>query len=160
MADRHTPAQRSFNMSKIRSTNTKPEVLLRKKLFAEGFRYRINDKKLPGKPDIVLKKYSTVIFVHGCFWHGHQNCKYFVVPKTRTEFWLNKINGNIERDLKHEQALIHLGWKVITVWECELKKNTLEATFDNLVKIIKNISCVNDSVQLHNNVLSGADFPL
>lgn len=160
MTDRHTPEQRSYNMSRIRSTNTKPEVLLRKKLFAEGFRYRINDKKLPGKPDVVLKKYNTVIFVHGCFWHGHSACKYFVLPKTRTDFWLNKINGNIERDLKHEQALIHLGWKVITVWGCELKKNTLEATFDNLVKTIKNISCVKDSVQLHNNVLSGADFPL
>jgi len=140
VADKHTPTQRIYNMSRIRSTNTKPEVLLRKKLFAEGFRYRINDKKLPGKPDIVLKKFRTVIFVHGCFWHGHQDCRHFVVPKTRTEFWLKKISGNIQRDLKHEQALIHLGWNVITVWGCELKKNTLEATFDKLVKTIKNIS--------------------
>jgi DNA mismatch endonuclease (patch repair protein) len=132
MADRHTPEQRSYNMSRIRSTNTKPEVLLRKKLFAEGFRYRINDKKLPGKPDIVLKKYRTVIFVNGCFWHGHTDCKYFVVPKTRTEFWLAKINGNIKRDLKHEEALINLDWKVITVWECDLKKHTLENTVQRI----------------------------
>ncbi|MBH1959612.1 MAG: DNA mismatch endonuclease Vsr [Flavobacteriia bacterium] len=128
MADRHTEEQRSYNMSRIKGANTKPEILLRKRLFAEGFRYRINDKKLPGKPDIVLKKYRTVIFVNGCFWHGHQNCKYFVIPKTRTEFWMNKINSNIERDLKNEEALIKLGWKVITVWECDLKKIMLEDT--------------------------------
>lgn len=140
MADRHTPAQRSYNMSRIRSTNTKPEVLLRKKLFAEGFRYRINDKKLPGKPDIVLKKHNTVIFVNGCFWHGHNDCRDFVIPKTKTEFWLNKINGNMMRDTKHTETLTKLGWKVITVWGCELKKNTIEATFDKLVTTIKSIS--------------------
>lgn len=138
MADRHTEEQRSYNMSRIKGANTKPEILLRKRLFAEGFRYRINDKKLPGKPDIVLKKYRTVIFVNGCFWHGHQNCKYFVIPNTRTEFWMNKINGNIDRDLKNEEALIKLGWKVITVWECDLKKtmveNTVQRIIDQLLK--------------------------
>ncbi|MBU8882315.1 very short patch repair endonuclease [Kaistella sp. DKR-2] len=132
MADRHTEEQRSYNMSRIKGANTKPEILLRKRLFAEGFRYRINDKKLPGKPDIVLKKYRTVIFVNGCFWHGHQNCKYFVIPNTRTEFWMNKINGNIDRDLKNEEALIKLGWKVITVWECDLKKTMLEDTVQRI----------------------------
>ena len=133
MADRHTPVQRSFNMSKIRSTNTKPEMLLRKRLFAEGFRYRINDRKLPGKPDLVFKKYNTVIFVHGCFWHGHQDCRYFVVPKTRTEFWTEKINGNKERDQRNNALLKQAGWNVITVWECDMKKNTFE---DTLVKIL------------------------
>ena len=128
MADRHTPVQRSFNMSKIRSTNTKPEMLLRKRLFAEGFRYRINDRKLPGKPDLVFKKYNTVIFVHGCFWHGHQDCRYFVVPKTRTEFWTEKINGNRERDQRNNALLKKAGWNVITVWECEMKKNNIEET--------------------------------
>lgn len=140
MADRHTPAQRSFNMSRIRSTNTKPEVLLRKKLFAEGFRYRINDKKLPGKPDIVLKKYNTVIFVNGCFWHGHTNCKYFVVPKTRTEFWMNKIGCNCERDIRNQEVLLELGWNVITVWECEVKKDKMDVTAENIkiqLKLIK-----------------------
>ena len=133
MADRHTPVQRSFNMSKIRSTNTKPEMLLRKRLFAEGFRYRINDRKLPGKPDLVFKKYNTVIFVHGCFWHGHQDCRHFVVPKTRTEFWTEKINGNRERDQRNNALLKKAGWNVITVWECDMKKNTFE---DTLVKIL------------------------
>ena len=133
MTDRHTPVQRSFNMSKIRSANTKPELLLRKRLFAEGFRYRINDRKLPGKPDLVFKKYNTVIFVHGCFWHGHQDCRYFVVPKTRTEFWTEKINGNKERDQRNNALLKQAGWNVITVWECDMKKNTFE---DTLVKIL------------------------
>lgn len=132
MADRHTPEQRSFNMSKIRSSNTKPEILLRKRLFAEGYRYRINDKKLPGKPDIVLKKYKTVIFVNGCFWHGHKDCKYFVVPKTRTEFWINKINGNTERDKKHENVLAKMGWNVITVWTCNLKKDKIDGTVNKI----------------------------
>lgn len=137
MADRHTPEQRSYNMSKIKGTNTKPEILLRKRLFAEGLRYRINDKKLPGKPDVVLKKYKTVIFVNGCFWHGHQNCKYFVIPKTRTEFWTNKINGNTTRDLKHENTLLKMGWNVITVWECDLKRNKLNDTVTKIINQLK-----------------------
>ena len=141
MADRHTEEQRSYNMSRIKGANTKPEILLRKRLFAEGFRYRINDKKLPGKPDIVLKKYRTIIFVNGCFWHGHQNCKYFVIPKTRMEFWMNKINGNIDRDLKNEEVLIELGWRVITVWECDLKSNIDQAfiTVKNILQKIVSI---------------------
>lgn len=100
MADVHSKEVRSYNMSRIRSKNTKPEVLLRKVLFANGFRFRLHDKKLPGKPDIVLKKYRTVIFVHGCFWHGHNGCRYFVVPKTRTAWWMNKIEGNQKNDTK------------------------------------------------------------
>jgi len=102
-------------MSQIKGKNTKPELLVRKFLFSKGYRYRLHDKKLPGKPDIILPKYKTVIFVHGCFWHGHKECKYFVVPKTRNEWWLNKINGNVSNDLKKRSALKKEGWKFITV---------------------------------------------
>ena len=104
MADVHTPEQRSYNMSQIRGKNTKPEEIVRKYLFAQGFRYRKNDPRLPGKPDIVLPKYKTVVFVNGCFWHGHEGCKYFVWPKNNEEFWRHKITGNITRDSqKHMQ---------------------------------------------------------
>ncbi|SHH94676.1 T/G mismatch-specific endonuclease [Chryseobacterium oranimense] len=133
MSDRHTPEQRRFNMQQIKGTNTKPEIMLRKLLFSKGFRYRINDKSLPGKPDIVLKKYNTVVFVNGCFWHGHENCRYYVIPKTRTEFWTDKINGNKKRDKKNTELLLQRGWKVITVWECELKKDKIEQTVDKLI---------------------------
>ncbi|MGG5210790.1 very short patch repair endonuclease [Chryseobacterium sp. MIQD13] len=142
MSDTHTPEQRRFNMQQIKGTNTKPEILLRKLLFSKGFRYRINNKNLPGKPDIVLKKYNTVIFVNGCFWHGHQNCRYYVIPKTRTEFWTDKINGNKKRDKKNTELLLQKGWKVITVWECELKKDNLDQTVEKLIH------------ELHNNLLA------
>jgi DNA mismatch endonuclease (patch repair protein) len=108
-------------MSQVKEKNTKPELVVRKFLFANGFRYRINQKNLPGKPDIVLKKHKTVIFVNGCFWHGHKGCKYFVLPKTRTEWWLQKIKNTQKRDKKAEIELQILGWRVITVWECGLK---------------------------------------
>lgn len=133
MADVHTPEQRSYNMSQIRGKNTKPEELVRKYLFSQGFRYRKNDSRLPGKPDIVLPKYKTVIFVNGCFWHGHEGCHYFVWPKNNAEFWKNKISGNIYRDQKNYNALAELGWKVIVVWECELKKAIFETTLSQLV---------------------------
>ena len=119
-------------MSRIRSKDTKPEMIVRKFLHGQGFRYRLHVKDLPGKPDIVLPKYKTVIFIHGCFFHGHKDCKYFVVPKTRTEWWVNKINGNIANDAKAFEALNKLGWKVLEVWECELKKINLVETFANL----------------------------
>lgn len=119
-------------MSQIRSANTKPELLVRKFLHAQGFRYSLHNKKLPGKPDIVLPKYKTVIFIHGCFWHGHANCKYFVVPKTRTKFWLNKIAANKANDEKAMKALKKDGWKVITVWECRLKPSKGERTLSLL----------------------------
>lgn len=141
MSDKHTPEQRRFNMQQIKGTNTKPEILLRKLLFSKGFRYRINNKNLPGKPDIVLKKYKTVIFVNGCFWHGHENCRYYVIPKTRTEFWTDKINGNKKRDKKNTELLIKMGWKVITVWECELKKDKVDQTIEQLIH------------ELHDNLL-------
>ncbi len=108
-------------MSKIRSKDTKPEIALRKALFARGFRYRVNDRKLPGKPDIVLPKYKTVIFLHGCFWHRHEGCKYAYTPKTNTQFWIDKIASNAERDKVNLQKLMDLGWNVITIWECEVR---------------------------------------
>ena len=136
MADVHTKATRSYNMSRIKGKNTKPEMLVRRFLHTNGYRYRLHDKKLPGKPDIVLPKYRTVIFVHGCFWHGHKNCKYFVVPKTRTEWWLNKINGNIANDVKAVKALKKEGWKIINLWECNLKPAKIKKTLSKLISIL------------------------
>ena len=124
MADVHDKATRSYNMSRVRNRDTKPEMLVRKFLFANGLRYRLNDKKLPGKPDIVLPKYKTVIFVNGCFWHGHENCKYFKIPETRTEWWKEKIEGNIKNDEKKHSLLRDAGYKVIVIWECEVKNQT------------------------------------
>lgn len=123
MADVHNQATRSYNMSRIKNKNTRPEMLVRKFLFARGFRYRLNDKKLPGKPDIVLPKYKTVIFVNGCFWHGHENCRYFKLPATRTEWWREKIEGNVQNDNLKQTILQEAGYKVVVIWECELKKN-------------------------------------
>lgn len=132
MADVHDKETRSRNMSAIRSKNTKPEMLVRRFLHAQGFRYRLHDKKLPGRPDIVLPKYKTVIFIHGCFWHGHENCKYYVVPKTRTEWWLAKINTNKLNDTKAIQALKKTKWKVLHLWECDLKKDKVDKLFAKL----------------------------
>ena len=109
-------------------------MLGRKFLFAQGYRYRLHDKKIPGKPDLVLRKYGTVIFIHGCFWHGHGDCKYYVVPKTNTEWWLNKINGNVANDEKAITSLKKDGWKIITVWECDLKPARVEKTLNTLLK--------------------------
>ncbi|ACU03152.1 very short patch repair endonuclease [Pedobacter heparinus] len=128
MTDVHSKETRSYNMSRIKGKDTKPELLVRKFLHKNGFRYRIHVKDLPGKPDIVLPKYKTVIFVHGCFWHGHAGCRYYVIPKTRTDWWLNKINGNVTKDLKSKQALIDSGWNIIEIWECELRKARIENT--------------------------------
>jgi DNA mismatch endonuclease (patch repair protein) len=133
MADVHSPEIRSFNMSRIRNKDTKPELIVRKYLFSNGFRYRVNDKTLPGKPDIVLPKYRTVIFIHGCFWHGHEGCKYFVVPKTRTDWWLNKIEGNKQKDVENFNKLQCFGWKVLIIFECELRTNNLSNTFNKLI---------------------------
>lgn len=138
MADVHSPETRSYNMSQIRGKNTKPEEMVRKYLFAQGFRYRKNDKKLPGRPDIVLPKYHTCVFVNGCFWHGHEGCKYFVWPKSNTNFWEEKITGNIRRDNDNIHKLSQQGWNIITVWECELKPEKREKTLSKLVHRIKN----------------------
>ena len=119
-------------MSQIKGKNTKPEMLVRRFLHGNGYRYKLHDKSLPGKPDIVLPKYKTVIFVNGCFWHGHKNCKYYLVPKTRTEWWLNKINGNIANDTKAISSLKKEGWKIITIWECDLKSAKVDETLNTL----------------------------
>jgi len=134
MADVHSKEIRSYNMSRIKGKNTKPEMVVRKFLHARGFRYKLHDKILPGKPDLVLPKYKTVIFIHGCFWHGHEGCKYYVVPKTRTEWWLNKINYNTANDVKAVKSLKKAGWKVITIWECNLKTAKVEKTLIALLK--------------------------
>lgn len=136
MTDVHSKETRSYNMSKIRSKDTKPEMIVRKFLHSQGFRYRLHVKDLPGKPDIVLPKYKTVIFVHGCFWHGHEGCKYFVIPKTRTDWWSEKIFRNKHKDALSSQILINNGWNVVEVWECELKKNIRLSRLDRLMKTI------------------------
>ena len=126
-------------MSKIRGKQTKPEILVRKFLYSKGFRYRINVPWLPGKPDIVLTKYRCVIFVNGCFWHGHPECKHATLPKTNTDFWKNKIEKNVERDRNNYKLLQNMGWKVIVVWQCELRnenlrKRRLEALLDQITR--------------------------
>lgn len=121
MADTLTKEKRSWNMSRITGRNTKPEILLRSMLHKEGFRFRLHDKRLPGKPDIVLSRYRTVIFVNGCFWHRHRNCKYAYTPKSRQEFWLNKFEATVRRDQQKQDMLEKLDWQVLVVWECELK---------------------------------------
>ena len=136
MADVHEPEVRSYNMSRIKGKNTKPELIVRKFLFSKGFRYRIHDKRLPGKPDVVLPKYKIVIFIHGCYWHGHEGCRYFVIPKTDTDWWLHKINGNKQNDKKNISLLETTGWRVITIYECQLKKVKLDNTFQNLVSLL------------------------
>ncbi len=133
MTDKLTPEQRHYCMSRIRSKNTKPEVIVRKYLFSHGFRYRINVKKLPGTPDIVLRKYHTVIFVNGCFWHGHEGCKYYVIPKSNTEFWKKKIERNRQRDLEERIRLRDMGWHVIQLWECQLKPKVRQQTLEGLL---------------------------
>lgn len=122
MADSLTPERRSWNMSRISAKNTKPEIAVRSLLHRRGFRFSLNRKDLPGKPDIVLPKYKTVVFVHGCFWHRHKGCSDATTPKTRTEFWQNKFDGNVARDKRNVKALKKSGWKVLIVWECDLKK--------------------------------------
>lgn len=134
MADVHEPEIRSYNMSQIKGKDTKPEIIVRKYLHAEGFRFRLHTKDLSGKPDIVLKKFNTVIFIHGCFWHGHKGCKYFVVPKTRTQWWLDKIARNKTKDYENDCILQENGWRIITIWECELKKNIRQKTLEVLIK--------------------------
>ncbi len=139
MADVHKPDIRSYNMSRIKGKDTKPEMIVRKFLHSKGFRYNLHGKfkneKLPGRPDVVLPKYKTVVFVHGCFWHGHSGCKYFVIPKTRTEWWVEKIAKTQRNDLKNITSLKNLGWNVVVIWECELKRESRVA----LQKLISTI---------------------
>ena len=139
MADNHTKEVRSRNMSHIRSKNTKPEEKVRKYLFSKGFRYRKNVRTLPGCPDIVLPKYKTVIFVNGCFWHGHDNCSIYRAPKTNSEWWKNKIGRNIKRDKEKRIQLRNMGWHVITVWECQLKPAYRQQTLEGILLILQRI---------------------
>lgn len=140
MADRHTPAERSYNMACVHGKDTKPEVLVRKYLFSQGFRFRKNDTRYPGKPDIVLPKYKTVIFVNGCFWHKHDGCPHFSWPKNNSEFWKSKIQKNVERDQKNYSMLEEMGWNVIIIWECELRKASYQKTLDTLIQKLKSNS--------------------
>lgn len=137
MADNHSAEVRSYNMSRIKSKDTKPEIIVRKYLFSKGLRYRIHDKKLPGKPDIVLPKYKTVIFVQGCFWHNHEGCSRAVIPKSRVEYWLPKIERNKTRDIENADKLTATGWKVLTIFECELKPKKAPAYLEELLSQIK-----------------------
>lgn len=138
--DVHDKKTRSYNMSQIKSKDTKPELFVMKFLFANGFRYKLHDKKLSGKPDIVLPKLKTAIFVHGCFWHGHDNCKYFVVPKTRTNWWLQKISRNKQLDLENFSRLKTEGWKVFSIFECELKGIKKEKTLNKILTQLNKLS--------------------
>lgn len=137
MADIKTKEARSYNMSRIRGKDTKPEEIVRKYLFSKGFRYRKNDRRLPGSPDIVLPRYKTVVFVNGCFWHGHPRCKYFVWPKNNAEFWHNKIQSNIIRDQQKQEQLCARGWNVIVIWECQLRPNARDETLTQLEKALR-----------------------
>lgn len=132
--------KRSEVMANVRSKNTKPEMKLRKALFARGYRYRVNDKRYPGKPDIVLPKYKTVIFVNGCFWHGHEECGGHRIPKSNTEFWANKIRKNRTRDRVVKEQLHLAGWRVITVWECELRKDRFAQTEAKVIQFLEDNS--------------------
>ena len=149
MPDVLTPTQRHRCMSRIRSKATKPEMAVRRWLWAHGYRYRLNVKSVPGKPDIVMRRYRTAIFVNGCFWHGHEGCGKFVMPKSNTAFWQTKITRNRERDRQNYEVLIQNGWQVIVLWECQLSKDKLETTMqqvavamnENYLRIIKHVSC-------------------
>jgi len=143
--DSHTPQQRHNNMAAIHGKDTKPEMVVRRWLWGHGFRYRLNHPRLPGKPDIVMRKYRTAVFVNGCFWHGHEGCPKFVMPKTNTDFWRTKIENNRKRDQKNYDILLQNGWQVMVVWQCNLTKDKLENTMQsvavalnhNLLKILK-----------------------
>lgn len=137
--DKLTKEQRHRNMAAIHGKNTKPEILVRKFLFSRGFRYRLNHPRLPGHPDIVLKKYRTCIFVNGCFWHGHEGCRYYRLPKTNVDFWKNKIEQNKIRDKKEQRQLANMGWHCITVWECQLKPLVRDQTLESLAYTLNHI---------------------
>ena len=137
MTDNHTAEQRSRNMSAIRGTNTEPEKIVRAFLHKKGYRFRLHQKDLPGKPDIVLKKYRTIIEVRGCFWHRHPGCKYTTTPRSNKEYWESKFKTNIERDQKNFQKLLNMNWKVIIIWECELRHN--EGKLDEIIQVLSEV---------------------
>lgn len=139
MVDTLTKEKRSWNMSRITGKNTKPEILLRSLLHREGFRFRLHDERLPGKPDIVLPRYRTVIFVNGCFWHRHKSCEFAYTPKSRKEFWLTKFESTIKRDQEKQEALTNMSWQVIVVWECELNKQREKIIADISLKLLRGL---------------------
>lgn len=149
MPDRMTPEQRHNCMASIHSENTRPEQAVRRELWQRGYRFRKCVRTLPGTPDIVLPKYRTCIFVNGCFWHGHKGCSKFVMPKTRTEFWVNKIARNQERDLVNIQRLESIGWSAITVWECELGKSSIENTMEKIESMLEENRTKWEAYQAH-----------
>ena len=136
MTDHISPEHRSWNMIRIKGKDTSIEVQVRSWLFSRGFRFRKNDKRYPGKPDIVLPKYKTVIFINGCFWHRHEGCKYATTPKTNREYWEKKFERNVTNDRLHQQQLEDMGWQVIVLWECELLNNKIENTLESLERKI------------------------
>lgn len=139
MTDFLTSQQRHVNMAAIHGKDTKPEVVVRRWLWGHGYRYRLNHPRLPGKPDIVMRKYRTCIFVNGCFWHGHEGCRYYTIPKTNTEFWVAKIHRNQEHDVEVQHQLASMGWHSITIWECELKPKSRDKTLESLVFTLNRI---------------------
>lgn len=138
MSDIFSKSKRSEIMANIPAANTKPEIMIRKYLFQKGFRYRINYKKFVGKPDIVLPKYKAIIFIHGCFWHSHPNCKDAHLPKSNIDFWKKKISSNIKRDLQNIKLLKEMGWNVIVIWECEIKKRNIDLLMEQVISCILN----------------------
>lgn len=140
MSDIFNKEKRSKIMGLVKGKNTKPEIALRRELHLRGFRFRIHDRRLPGNPDIKLTKYKTVIFINGCFWHAHSNCKYYTIPKTNHEFWVDKIRTNINRDFKNYAALEKSGWNVLVIWTCSLKKKYLNETIQNVLQKIINFN--------------------
>lgn len=162
-----TSGQRSRCMAAIKGKNTRPELIVRKYLFARGLRFRINNRKLPGTPDIVLKKYKTVVFVDGCFWHGHEGCRYFKLPASNIEFWKQKINLNIARDYRVEVELRLLGWRVIRIWECEIKnkgqrQQALDALYNRIVNataISRNSSTTAGDTAFNSGETTAVTFP-
>ena len=153
MPDTLNPTQRSYCMPRIRGKDTKPEILVRKGLHARGFRFRLQDRGLPGRPDIVLPKYGVAIMVNGCFWHGHEGCGLFVMPKSRTEYWHAKIIRNQERDKRVKQKLASMGWHSITIWECQLKPSSRDMTLESLAYTLNRIF-------LQNHGAKGYDIPV
>ena len=145
--DHISEEQRHTNMAAIHGKDTKPELVVRRWLWRQGFRFRLNHPRLPGKPDIVMRKYRTCIFVNGCFWHGHDGCRYYTVPRTNTEFWVNKVSRNKQRDTRVQQQLAAMGWHTITIWECELKPKNREKTLESLVFTLHRIFLQDHSVR-------------
>lgn len=157
--DRLTKEQRHRCMSAIRGKNTKPEIVVRKFLFGRGFRYRLNHPRLPGHPDIVLRKYRTVIFVNGCFWHGHDNCKYYRLPKTNVYFWRKKVERNKKRDVEEQRQLATMGWHCITIWECQLKPKVRAQTLESLAFTLNHIFLEDRKIKTY-TISEDEDIPM